>query len=301
MENTRICCALSSMGFMDLFGGACRRRAVFAVKVYKNKLPSSNYGDLFYNFAMGLFSAMLFAVVCLGKVGFTAFSFWLAAGVALCSTLYTLCGLKAVTYGKLAVFTAFLMLGGMIFPTVYGVWFLKEQMSAFKIAGVVLLIASMIFSATEKTEEKKNTAVFYILCLIAFVSNGFVSIFSKAHQIGEGALNTFQFSFWQSAIIAVVVGVLLAVNVLCNRKRRIFSAYPKSVSAKSLGLIALDRHHAGSVLLLLAINGARVVSVSPRRAFPYSSRRSWAGCFRKISKISVCILADIVAVVLMVF
>ena len=154
-------------------------------KVYKNKLPSSNYGDLFYNFAMGLFSAMLFAVVCLGKVGFTAFSFWLAAGVALCSTLYTLCGLKAVTYGKLAVFTAFLMLGGMIFPTVYGVLFLKEQMSAFKIAGVVLLIASMIFSATEKTEEKKNTAVFYILCLIAFVSNGFVSIFSKAHQIGD--------------------------------------------------------------------------------------------------------------------
>lgn len=32
-KRTRICCALSKYGlFMDLFGGACRRRAVFAVQ-----------------------------------------------------------------------------------------------------------------------------------------------------------------------------------------------------------------------------------------------------------------------------
>ena len=254
------------MGFLWISLAALAVGGQFSLsKVYKNKLPSSNYGDLFYNFAMGLFSAMLFAVVCLGKVGFTAFSFWLAAGVALCSTLYTLCGLKAVTYGKLAVFTAFLMLGGMIFPTVYGVLFLKEQMSAFKIAGVVLLIASMIFSATEKTEEKKNTAVFYILCLIAFVSNGFVYIFQSAPD-RRGRLE-------YVSIFFLAIGdhrrrrrrPSRGERSLQPKKRRIFSAYPKERKCQKFGIDrAYDRHHARGKRAFAARrqNGARVVSVS---------------------------------------
>ena len=64
------------MGFLWISLAALAVGGQFSLsKVYKNKLPSSNYGDLFYNFAMGLFSAMLFAVVCLGKVGFTLFLF----------------------------------------------------------------------------------------------------------------------------------------------------------------------------------------------------------------------------------
>lgn len=51
-------------------------------KVYKRLTPDSGYTDLFYNFAMGVFSVVLFAVVCLGKVGFNTFSFALAAAVA---------------------------------------------------------------------------------------------------------------------------------------------------------------------------------------------------------------------------
>ena len=142
-------------------------------KVYKRLTPDSGYTDLFYNFAMGVFSVVLFAVVCLGKVGVNTFSFALAGAVAVANTIYSLCGLKAVMYGKLSVFTTFLMLGGMIFPTFYGIWFLREKMSVFKIAGLALLILSMLFSLTEKTEEKKSRFLFYLLCLIAFVCNGF--------------------------------------------------------------------------------------------------------------------------------
>lgn len=146
------------------------------------------------------------------------------------------------------------------------------------------------------------------MCLIAFVSNGFVSIFSKAHQIGEGALNTFQFSFWQSAIIAVVVGVLLAVNVLCNRKKEGYSLLiRKSVSAKSLGLIALTTviMRAGSVLLLLAAKTVPASYLYPATTGISIFVAAIMGRLffkEKISKINfVCILADIVAVVLMVF
>ena len=277
-------------------------------KVYKRLYPSSDFSDLFYNFAMGLFSVILFAVICLGRVGFTAFSFWLAAGVAVCNTIYTICGLKAVVYGKLAVFTAFLMLGGMIFPTFYGVMFLQEEMSAFKIAGVSILVVSMLLSLTEKTEEKKNTAIFYVLCLVAFVCNGFVSIFSKMHQIGGEALNTYQFSFWQSVVVAAAVGIILAGYALANRKKEGFAPIVRrAVSGKSLGLILLVTviMRAGSVLLLLA---AKDVPASALYPFMTGLSILVTAIFgriyfkEKISKINaVTLAADMVAVVLMIF
>lgn len=297
------------MGYLFVVIAAIAAGGQFSLsKVYKRLVPSSDFSDLFYNFATGLFSVVIFAVICQGQVGFTAFSFWLAAGVAICNTIYTICGLKAVMYGKLAVFTAFLMLGGMVFPTVYGVIFLHEKMSGFKIAGVAILIFSMLFSLTEKTEEKKNTTIFYVLCLIAFVCNGFVSVFSKMHQIGAEALDTYQFSFWQSVVVTVAVGGILAGYALVNRKKENSIPIVREVlSGKSFGLILLVTviMRAGSVLLLFAAK-----DVPASALYPFMTGLSilvtaiFGRIFfkEKISRINaVTLTADIVAVVLMIF
>lgn len=277
-------------------------------KIYKRLTPDSGYTDLFYNFAMGVFSVVLFAVVCLGKVGFNTFSFALAAAVAVANTIYSLCGLKAVMYGKLSVFTTFLMLGGMIFPTFYGVWFLQEKMSVFKIAGLALLILSMLFSLTEKTEEKKSTFLFYLLCLIAFVCNGMVSVFSKMHQINAQALNTFQFSFWQSAVIAVITGVVLAIYLPFQSKKKDFSLNVKqTLNIKSLSLILLVTlvMRAGSVMMLLAARNVPASQLYPitTGASIFVTALFGRVCFKeKISRINLTVLIlDLIAIVLMIF
>ena len=250
---------------------------------------------------------LLFAIICLGKVGFTWYSFGLAAGVALCNVAYMICSLRAVMCGKLAVFTMFLMLGGMIFPTIFGVLFLNETMSWFKIIGVILLIFSMIFSATEKTGEK-NTKKFYVLCAIAFVCNGLVSIFSKVHQISENALNTFQFSFWQSVVVAASVGIFLIICAVTNRKQENFNdSVRQAISIKSLGLIFLITliMRAGSVLMLFAakdvpasflyplVTGVTIIITAVFGRVFFAERVS------KINFIALCI--DTIAVVLMCF
>ncbi len=296
------------MGYLFIIIAAVSVGGQFALsKVYKNKIILSNYTDLFFNFGMGVFSMLIFAVICLGDVGFSWYSVGLATGVALCNVVYMLCNLRAVMYGKLAVFTMFLMLGGMIFPTIFGVLFLNETMSWFKIAGVVLLIFSMIFSVTEKTGEK-NTKKFYILCFIAFVCNGLVSIFSKVHQISENALNTFQFSFWQSVAVAASVGILLLICTALNHKQENFSAAVRQTAGgRSIGLIFLITviMRAGSVVLLLAakdvpasllyplMTGISIVITAIFGRVFFSERIS------KINFISLCI--DMVAVILMIF
>ncbi len=296
------------MGYLFIAIAALSVGGQFSLsKVYKRIVPSSGYSDFFFNFSMGAFSVCIFAIICLGNVGFTPFSFGLAAGVALCNLGYSLCNLRAVMCGKLAVFTMFLMLGGMVLPTLYGFIFLHEAFSWFKIAGIVLLLFAMVLSTREKSDVK-NSRLFYVLCFIAFVCNGFVSVFSKMHQISDQALDTFQFSFWQSAVMTVAAGLLLLGYVVMNRHREgLGIAARQTAGAKSLSLILLVTviMRAGSVFLLLA---AKTVPASV--LYPITTGLTilvTTVCGRiffaeKISKINWISLAiDLVAVVLMIF
>lgn len=297
------------MGYLFMAVAALACGGQFALsKLYNGKVGGSTFAGLFFNFASGLLSAIIFAVVTLGAIGFGAFSVSMAAGIALCTVIYTMCNLKAVEYGKVSVFTVFLMLGGMIFPAVYGGIWLHEEISVFKILGISLLVCSMIFSMTEKTEEKKNTALFYVLCVIAFVCNGFVSVLSKAHQITEGALDTFSFAFWQAVTVAVIVGVPLAITAVKNRNDEDFRPIVKKCfGAPSLGIVSVSTvvTRGSGVLLLLAAKTVPASLLYPvvtgvTILFTAISGRIFFG--EKISKINaISLIADTVAVVLMIF
>ena len=153
-----------------------------------------------------------------------------------------------------------------------------------------------------------NTTIFYVLCLIAFVCNGFVSVFSKMQQIGAEALDTYQFSFWQSVVVAVAVGGILAGYALVNRKKEKGIPIVREVlSGKSFGLILLVTviMRAGSVLLLFAAK-----DVPASALYPFMTGLSilvtaiFGRIFfkEKISRVNVVTLtANIVAVVLMIF
>lgn len=260
------------MGYLFIAIAALSVGGQFSLsKLFKRVVPSSGYSDLFFNFGTGILSVCLFAAVCLGDVGFSPFSFSLAAGVALCTLIYMLCNLRAVMCGKLAVFTMFLMLGGMVLPTLYGFIFLHETFSWFK-------------------------------------CNGFVSVFSKMHQISENALDTYQFSFWQSAVTAAFSGVLLLGYSLIRRRREgLGTVVRQTAGTKSLSLIFIITviMRAGSVFLLLA---AKTVPASV--LYPIMTGLSiviTSVCGRvffkeKISGINwISLGIDIVAIILMIF
>ena len=82
----------------------------------------------------------------------------------------------------------------MLLPFLYGLFFLGDAQVlsplslVCRVAGVLLLIGSMIFPILDKRENeeahgKKTRILFIVLCLLVFFMNGFVSILSKIHQI----------------------------------------------------------------------------------------------------------------------
>ena len=148
-------------------------------KIYqktKGTSPASGFG---FNALLGLFTAIIFFLINGFKMDFSVFSFLMAMAVNILVMSYSIIGFKLLKSGTMAIYTMFLMSGGMILPYVFGLVFLDEQFSALRMAGLVLILLGVIFSNTGG--GKINTKQL-LMCIAVFVLNGFVSITSKLHQ-----------------------------------------------------------------------------------------------------------------------
>ena len=80
----------------------------------------------------------------------------------------------------MALYTIFLMVGGMVMPYLYGLLFLDEEPSALRIVGVFVMIGAVVICNVQG-KLKANSMV--LLGIGVFVLNGGLSIVSKQHQI----------------------------------------------------------------------------------------------------------------------
>lgn len=208
-------------------------------KLYQSKNGSAIRTSLLYTTLTGLACGLIFLVINGFHIEVTLFSLLCACGIAGLCLGYNLLGFRIFSLGNFSVYTMFLMLGGMLLPFLFGMIFLGDakELSAVslvcRIAGVVLLALSMVFPCLgQKKDEGRDTktkTLFIVLCFCVFVMNGFVSILSKLHQIGDPAaiVDGGSFVFLTNTINGLVSGVILLI--LCARdgkKPELSKAFP---------------------------------------------------------------------------
>lgn len=155
-------------------------------KTYQLKYGDSAEASLRFTCLSGFLTSALFLVLTIAmgeEIRITGYSVLSASLIALLCCIYTFIGFKILSFGSMSVFMMFLMLGGMMLPFLFGIAFLNEPVSVFRIIGVVLLAVSMIFPVISR--DQRGGLIFALLCLLVFVLNGSVSILSKLHQINE--------------------------------------------------------------------------------------------------------------------
>ena len=137
------------------------------------------------------------------------------------SVVSAILGILIVRIGRISVYTTFMMLGGMLLPYLYGIIFLKEELSAFRMFGLGILIFILVFSVWGKAEQKKNDArvIFYTLCILVFFLNGSLGIVSKVHQISPQALPTCDFLIWNYFFQFILSSVILILYRCVFAKR----------------------------------------------------------------------------------
>jgi drug/metabolite transporter (DMT)-like permease len=160
-------------------------------KLYQDRTGTGFRISVLFNIITGAFTAVLFFFINGFMNGFslhfTPFSWLMAFLLLLFCGGYALIGFKIIAMGDIAVYTLFLMLGGMMLPYFFGLIFLEEQFSYLRLAGLILMVIAIALSGREggKGEKKKGSLVFFLLCMIVFCLNGGGSIVSKIHQLPE--------------------------------------------------------------------------------------------------------------------
>lgn len=242
-------CFAGQFAFTKMYESAIKQTTVTALVML---VVTSAIGTILYLFIGGF------------RVEFSTISVIGAILFALVMIPYYMIGIKVLSLGSLAIYSMFMMLGGMLVPFFYGVWFLKESVSVAQILGIVLLTGFIILQAvsqsdpnTEKggKQSTKTKIIFFVLCLAIFLLNGLTGVIAKAHQISEGAVDEISFTVISCALTAMISLLLLALEFLRNRKEKSRQVMT-TLKMKPMWIMALigAATYTGNYLHLLAAN-----------------------------------------------
>lgn len=165
-------------------------------KIYQNRVGSGSRMVSLFNIVASSAMVVIFFVLNGLMNGFdsfavTPFSLLMSAAMALLCGGYSLIGFKIISLGNIAVYTLFLMLGGMTIPYFFGLIYLNEEFSLIRLLGLVLMAVSIVLSGLDGSGKQKKgdktATLFFILCITVFFLNGFTSITSKVHQLEQYA------------------------------------------------------------------------------------------------------------------
>lgn len=170
------------MNYLLVLGATVLLAFEFALsKSYQAREGVSLAAGLGFNALNGLFTAIIFFGLSGFRVTFSPFSAALAAAMSLCAALYSILGFRVLRSGNMAVYSVFLMSGGMLLPYVFGILFLDEPLTAPRLVGLLMILGAVILSnGPSRGIHRKQL----LLCCGIFLLNGAVSIISKVHQVG---------------------------------------------------------------------------------------------------------------------
>lgn len=170
--------------YLMLLGADVLLALIFSCnKLYEKRAGQTAAASLFSSAVMGAFMVAIFFCVCGFAPVATPYSLLLSAASSLSCLLYGILCLRMLAGGQLALYTLFLMTGGMVVPWVWGVLFLGEWESAahpwLRVIGLVLLIGGVVFSNIGKN---RPSARLILMGVLVFFLNGCTSVLSKLHQ-----------------------------------------------------------------------------------------------------------------------
>lgn len=144
------------------------------------------------------------------------FSLACASALAVLVLVYTMVGYRMMAAGHVAVYMTFLMSGGMLVPFVWGLAFLGETFSLWRLAGIVCMLCGVVCVGGI---GRRVNARYWAMGAAVFLLNGFTSVSSKLHQIEQvlPTISTANYSTLSSLVRAVVCAVLLLCLRQCKR------------------------------------------------------------------------------------
>lgn len=260
---------------------------LFGSQFMVTKAFEKNYGktvraSLSFSLLYSLFAGVIFFIIKLISSGtvfnLNPFSLCMAFGLSLVNILSSAIGIKTLALGDIAVYSLFLMLGGMIVPFFAGIVFLKESVSVCNLIGVAIMIIALCLpvffgkknknageAQTDGDTKKKTSVFFYVLCVFLFILNGLSSTLSKFNSVREGAALGAEFTFYTYGIQFVISLAAFALTTALGKSDKTQSEEKQPVilfRPVAIGCGAAFGAVNGTAFLMSSVAAEHVVAVA---------------------------------------
>lgn len=260
---------------------------LFGSQFMVTKAFEKNYGktvraSLSFSLLYSLFAGVIFFIIKLISSGtvfnLNSFSLCMAFGLSLVNILSSAIGIKTLALGDIAVYSLFLMLGGMIVPFFAGIVFLKESVSVCNLIGVAIMIIALCLpvffgkknknageTQTDGDTKKKTSVFFYVLCVFLFILNGLSSTLSKFNSVREGAALGAEFTFYTYGIQFVISLAAFALTTASGKSDKTQSEKKQPVilfRPVAIGCGAAFGAVNGTAFLMSSVAAEHVVAVA---------------------------------------
>lgn len=150
-------------------------------KIYQRGSKQTTIGGVDFSILSAAFSLVLLLVMSRSSLELSWYSAVNSLLRSACCLAYTVIGFWIMKRGHMALYMLFLMSGGMVLPAVWGWLFLGEDVLPLRVIGVAVICVSI--ALTNRGGGQRPDAKMILACVAVFVLNGFVSVFSKLHQV----------------------------------------------------------------------------------------------------------------------
>ena len=198
-----------------LFGGQ-----FIALNAYQSKNGKSFQGILLFCSLFSLTGAIVFLSLNGFHISFSWYTLMYASIAAVIQIVLQISGIRALALGRVEIYTLFNVAGSMSVAYIFGITYFHEEIKVTHIIGVLLVLIALIVPIIFNRKSKQKAHIlFWALCLIVFLSNGFFGSVNKIHIVSKEGLPVREYMFYMYMCIFILTTISFGVMALFKKDK----------------------------------------------------------------------------------
>lgn len=187
-------------------------------KEYQERNSISLMPTVLFLFGVSIIGAAVSVVAGRG-LHISGLSLSLAVWYAIVSAVTTFICIYGTAFGNVSEILLFASLGNLVLPSLYGFIMqpTENSLSVYKAVGFLLAAGCMVINFLGG-EHKKSNAVYKLLCVLVFFSQGLALIILSLENTYCTDISNYEFITQYMLATIVIMAVILIVNLFINKR-----------------------------------------------------------------------------------